>query len=471
MQITDLQGIGLYVPYEKIEPSIVTEVKYRLMDAIISIIGGALSLPKDELKSLCAILDRLPKIRPVYPLRLKTNLEMAGFLNAFLLRYADWGDTYRRKDGIFGHPSDQIAAIFALCDIPSVSGKKIIELTHLAYQFYAVLAERMPGLQEPWDYTSALSLTVPVIAATCYNSSPEHIQNALNLSAAAGAVLHQVRPGDITNLKSGASAYAIARGLWCYRISMAIQAPGSMFDGKYGWYRVIAPLEGELVSLGADAGYAPVEVKSYPCFHVGQASVECAIILHKKIRENIKQICHIVIHVNNVDASRIIRPNQAQYPLSQAEADHHIKYCVATALQYGALTPLHYSSEYLQADMTHHLIDLTEVKILTADKAATLGDYNGACILEVSLDNGTKLHMSRSRAEGAFSGLDTLKRTKQLKKVVEKKRLMLEKTIGYNLTPVARMVYELENYDGYSLLNLIQDSLRNTKKGNLIEHK
>jgi 2-methylcitrate dehydratase len=460
MQVTDLQGVGLYVPYDQLEPSTITEVKYRLLDTIVALVGGALSLPKDELKALCNTLDRVPETRPVYPSGLKTSLEMAGFLNAFLLRCADWGDTYRRKDGIFGHPSDQVAAILALCDNPSVSGRRVIELTHLAYQFYAVLGECMPGLRQPWDYTSALSLTIPIVAATCYSASPQRIQNALNLSAAGGAVLHQVRPGDITNLKSGATAYAVARGLWCYRVSDAIHAPNSMFDGKDGWYRVIAPLEGELTSLGSDATYSPVEVKTYPCFQVGQAPVECAISLHEQVMERMEQIRRIVIHVSDVDAPHIIRPNQGQYPLSQAEADHHLKYCLTTALQHGALTPLHYSAEYLQAGVTRRLIDLTEVQVLTADKAATLSDQRGACILEISLDNHTKVQESRPRAEGAFSGLDTIERVKQLQEVVEKKCRMLEAASGIDLTPVARLVYELENHDGCTLLDLIQASLQ-----------
>ena len=460
MQVTDLQGVGLYIPYDKLEPRTITEVKYRLLDTIIALIGGALSLPKDELKALCNTLDRVPETRPVYPSGLKTSLEMAGFLNAFLLRCADWGDTYRRKDGIFGHPSDQVAAILALCDNPSVSGRRVIELTHLAYQFYAVLGECMPGLRQPWDYTSALSLTIPIVAATCYSASPQRVQNALNLSAAGGAVLHQVRTGDIANLKSGATAYAVARGLWCYRVSDAIHAPNSMFDGKDGWYRVIAPLEGELTSLGSDATYSPVEVKTYPCFHVGQTPVECAISLHEQVMGRMEQIRRIVIHVSDVDAPYIIRPSQGQYPLSQAEADHHLKYCLATALQHGALTPLHYSAEYLQAGVTRRLIDLTEVQVLTADKAATLSDQSGACILEISLDNDTTMQESRPRAEGAFSGLDTVERVKQLQEVVEKKRRMLEAASGFDLTPVARVVYELEKHDGCTLLDLIQASLQ-----------
>ena len=122
----------------------------------------------------------------------------------------------------------------------------------------------MPGLKQPWDYTSALSLSIPVLAGVCLDDSPEKIQNALNPSASGGIVLHQVRTNEVTNLKSGATAYAIARGFWCLRISEAITAPGGMFEGEDGWYKAIAPLEGDLVGPGRDITYSPVEIKTFP---------------------------------------------------------------------------------------------------------------------------------------------------------------------------------------------------------------
>ena len=458
MQVTDLQGAKLYVPYEKLEKNTITEVKYRLLDSIISFIGGALSLPGNDLKALCNTLDRVSDIRPVYPTGLKTSLEMAGFLNAYILRSADWGDTYRRKDGIFGHPSDQVAAILALCDNTKVSGKKVIELTHLAYQLFALLGEYMPGLRQPWDYTSALSLNIPVLSGICFNDSPEKIQNALNLSASGGAVLHQVRTNEVTNLKSGASAYAIARGFWCHRISGAITAPGGMFEGEDGWYKTIAPLEGELIGPGRDITYTPVEVKTFPCFHVGQASVECASSLHQKLKGDIDNINQIIIHVSKVYSKRIIRTNQHRYPESQPDADHHLKYCVATSLQYGALTPLHYNSKYLQDNKTRRIIDIIEIKVLTNNELTELGRQDDACILQIFMDNGSLVQDSRTKAKGSFFGLDTEKRLIQLREIIEKKQQMLEEISGINLAPVSKLVSELENHSGCNLLDKIQES-------------
>lgn len=459
MDVKGLQGAGLFIPYDKLKPHTVNEVKYRIIDTILALIGGALWVPKGEIESLYSLIDENPNIRPVWPLGLKTSLEMAGFLNAYFIRYVDWGDTYRRhRGGVGGHPSDQVATILALCDTPGISGRKIIELTHLAYQLYSVIQEQMLWSRPDIDYTTTLSLTTPVIAATCFNETPQRVQNALNLSASGGTLLEQIRR-DVTNLKSAASAYAVARGLWCYRFSKAIQAPDSMFEGEYGWYKVVAPLEGELKSLGSEFTYDPIQVKSFPCCNAAQSAVECALNLHSKITEKIKQIQRIIIYASEVEAKIVNKPEQAKYPECHADADHHIRYCTATALQFGSLTPLHYSDKYLQDKLTRHLIDIMEVKVLTKEEAAALDNQEGACILEISLKDGDTLRESISRASGVLHGLKAAEREQRFKKVIERKREMIEKASGLDLAPISETVLALEDYDGCSLLNRIQSSL------------
>ena len=465
MQIADLIGSGLYVPYEQMSPEIILEVKYRLMDGILALSGGALSARREDCEVICSVARAESKIRPVFPSDMRTSLEMAGFLNAFFLRVADWGDTYRRENGIGWHPSDQIAAVLALCDLPGVSGCLIIELIHLAYQFYAVLQERMFAARPIWDYTTTLSLTIPVLAAVCFGAPPERIQAALNLNAACGAMLGQVRPGVITNMKSGASACAISGGLRSYLLSEAIKAPDSIFEGDLGWYKAIAPLKGGLSTLGADATYAPTEVKAFPCYHVGQAPVECAITLHDIViaAGGTDEIDRIVVHVSEIDIPYIVRSGQPQFPKNQSEADHHLLYCLAIGLRYGALTPLHYSDAYLGNPEIKRLISISNVLSKRFDKDDPKAQ-KGACRLVVTLKSGDILQESRLRAEGTFFGLSTAERLTQLGTVLDKKRCMLENSGGFDFSPVSNAVETLEKHEGRVLLDRIQGVIHNPSR-------
>jgi len=234
-----------------------------------------------------------------------------------------------------------------------------------------------------------------------------------------------------------------------------------MFEGEYGWYKVVAPLEGELKSLGSEFTYDPIQVKSFPCCNAAQSAVECALNLHSKITEKIKQIQRITIYASEVEAKIVNKPEQAKYPECHADADHHIRYCTATALQFGSLTPLHYSDKYLQDKLTRHLIDIMEVKVLTKEEAAALDNQEGACILEISLKDGDTLSESISRASGVLHGLGAVEREQRFKRVIERKREMIEKASGLDLAPISETVLALENYDGCSLLDRIQSSLNN----------
>jgi hypothetical protein len=56
MNVTDLKGAGLYVPYEQIPTYVVDEAKCRLADTILALIGGALAVPPEEMELLRGVI-------------------------------------------------------------------------------------------------------------------------------------------------------------------------------------------------------------------------------------------------------------------------------------------------------------------------------------------------------------------------------------------------------------------------------
>ena len=462
MNVTDLKGAGLHVPYDQLPSYIIYEDKCRLADIILSLIGGALAVPPKEMELLREVIHEEPGVRPVWPLAPETNMEMAGFLNGFFIRYADWGDTYRRRNGIGvgGHPSDVFAGILALCDSADVKGTRLIEVTHLAYQMWSVLNENMMYKRLDVDYTTALSLIVPVLAGVCFDAAPERIQNALNLSASSGMILEQVRPGDITNLKSGATAYSTARALWCYRFSEVLRAPASMFDGRYGWNNVAAGLDGDFTVPEDYFAYETVQTKTFPAYNCAMAPVECAISIYDKLKDPKNQISGIDLRICETDAPWIFRVGQAQYPPNMAEADHNVKYCVAVALLTGSLTPLQYSDEYLQSPDVRGLMDVFNIYQMDAEEEAELSCGNaGACKLEVRMKDGTVMRAHRLRPAGVLGGLEREERVKQLRAIVDRKRSMLEKSGGYNFESLFNTIFDLEKSSGRVLIDEIRKSL------------
>ena len=432
-------------------------VKYIFYDAMLSLIGGICSVPGEEKAQLRSLLAAEPgDSRPVWPGDMSVSLEMAGFVNGYCLRYADWGDAQRPPESRGGHPSDMCAALAALCSRPGLSGKRALEALHVGYQLWVWVQNRMMYKRPELDPTTYLSLTLPVMTALCMDYSPEMTQNVLNLSASSGTTLLQVRPHDITNLKCGATGYAIARAFWLCRMGSFLKAPGSMFEGKNGWNNVVAAPDGELEAMEDDEVYGQIQVKALPCCNVNQASTECAIRLHGALGGNTADVESVVIRVSPTDAGIALKPGKPRYPFDHPSADHHMNYCFAAALKYGALTPLHYAEEYYGDPELRRLMDITRGVVLRPEELDALGGGKGPCMVELKLRGGRVLTESAERPAGYFVGTSAAVRCAGLEKAVETKRRIIESCYGYDLSGVEETVMSFETCEARQLV----DSLR-----------
>ncbi len=461
LSVLDLKGAGFWKDYEQFTPQVDSTVKSLLMDAILSLIAGLKSLPEEELANLAPILEQEPQqCRPIYQTPVKTSLEMAGFINGYCIRFADLCDTRRQAVGRGGHPADMIAAALALCDLPGVTGKKVLEAIDLGYHMWAVLYNEMMYKSPHLDGTSALALTVPVMAALVKEKTPEQMQNALNLSAMGGAVVVEVRSSKIvTNSKSGATGYAIARAFWCDKMSEFLQATPTMFTGAKGWSKMVAPLDGAFKAYEDDAVYGQIQFKAFPCCNANQVATEAATYLHTAVADRLDQIARIHIQVCKKDSTLAIRPGSPKYPVDHPSADHHIQFCTAVGLKYGTLAPKHYDEEVLQDEEIRGLIDKMDVTILTDEEFAALGGEDGAGILSVYLEDGTKLEERLARPCGLYTGLSGAERTQRMRSTVEAKRAMIERSYNMDLSVVAGIVSGFEHYSGKELLDAIQNAL------------
>lgn len=465
MDINMLKEAGLIMPFDEMSQQTIRDLKDILMDGIVSIITGALFISKEECNKINTILLEEPALyQSAWPAKQKTGIEMAGFLNGYCLRYNDWNDTLRVR-GISGHPSDQIAALLTLCNCSDVDGKKLLELTYLAYQLWFNLYMKMMYKRQGFDSTTVLGLTVPILAAICHDESLEQIQNALNLSAM-GSVILCARPTDITNLKNGATGYAIARSLWCYRMSGVLEAPLSTFTGLKGWYNVVAALDEPLKNISDNELFSSIELRMYPCASVCQGVVECGVSLAEHLADRLEHILRIVIYKSAEDAPYAFKNGQARYPDNQFSADHHIRFCTAVALKYGTLTPRYYTDEIFCDGTIRHLIDLMEYSVFTQEKLRCMGGEDGTSMLQVFMDDGTVHTEVCKKTAGSFKGIDESERVRKLNSFMKRKLGFIETECEVDLSNVRKIVYQLEDYDAKSLLDSIV-ALVNVNEGEI----
>lgn len=457
INVKDLASDGFYKPYDSFDSNLQSTVKSLLADAMLSLITGLQSLPEKEIDGLWSLLEDEPRnCRPVFKGRAAASMEMAGFINGYCVRYADLCDTRRQTVGRGGHPADLIAALLAVCDRPEVNGKKLLEAIHTGYHMWACLQNGMMSARTDLDGTTALALVVPVTVGVLLGEDGETIQNAINLSAMGGPVAVEVRSSKVvTNCKCGATGYAVARALWCHRMSRFLQGTPTMFTGGKGWSKMVAPLTSEFKALSDDDVYGQIQFKAFPCCNANQVATESATHIHQRVADKLDHIAKIHIRVCEKDSTLAIRPGSPKYPQDHPSADHHIQFCTAVGLKYGTLAPKHYEEKHLQDEEVHHLIDLTEVAVLPEEERIRIGGENGAGELTVTMDDGTVYKEMLLRPCGLYIGFDSALRAEKMRESVQAKQEMIEKSYGFDLTPVLAIINDLENHSGQELLDTV----------------
>lgn len=450
----------LQAPLKDSDEVATQELKCRLLDGILAIFGGVAATSPDELAAIQSCVVGDGQIRPVVPLRGPRSVEAAAFINGFLIRQADWGDSYVVNGSAKGHPSDQIAAVLALSDTPDVSGRKLLELVHLAYRLWASLSQAMPELPTAgWDYTTSASLSIPIIAAVRYGHDLERLNNAVRLSASGGGVLAQVRGGEVTNWKSGATGYSLARSLWIYRMSSAFEAPDSMFHGTRGWNRLVTPLHEDTLDntvIESAEIFADIEPKMHPCFHIAQSAVSCAMQLHQRINEPLDSVVRIRVMLSEKGERIANRPGRSRYPQDDGAARQNVLYCTVAALVYGKLMPLRLERHSPGYARVRRLMEVAHVERFEANDPT---DHE-ACRIDIEFEEGRTVSEVMERSAGYLRDLSATERLARLQDVVDYKRNLIETAWDCDLRVLMDVMSELERYDGAALLAAVHNTVR-----------
>lgn len=445
------------VPYDRFAEGVGDTVKSLLLDAILSMVAGYHSIPKEELEALDNIFaDEAKLVRPVLPAGAKMGLEMAGFINGYCLRFADLCDTRRQKVGRGGHTADMIAGILTLCDDSDVTGKNILTAINFGYHLWAALQENMLYKRPELDGVTGLAIVMPLLAGICRDADITRIRNAFTVSASGGPVAVEIRSGGVvTNMKCGATGYALARAMWCWRMGTFLSSTPTIFTGEKGWSRMVAPLDAPLRDPGDDEVYSHIQLKTVPCCNANQAAVECAMHLSAQVKDRLDEVEHIVIRVCKKDERLAIKPGQPQYPTDHPSADHHIRFCTALGLIYGFLSPEHYEENYLKDPVIRSLIDRMETVVIPDEEFEALGGLNGGGALVIRFKDGTECSEFLRKPAGLFAEMSCAELAPEMVRTVKEKCALIERSFGYDLSALTDTVFHLEDHSGKELLDVL----------------
>lgn len=303
--------------------------------------------------------------------QLQLNPVQAAFNNGLLIRWLDYNDTWLAAE--WGHPSDNLGGILAVCDYLSrvnlSLGKKPLTVHEIltamikAYEIQGVLALENSFNRVGLDHVILVKLATTSVITHLLGGNYDVLCNAISLAWLDGQSLRTYRHAPNTGTrKSWAAGDATSRGVYLALLALRGEMgyPSVLSAKKWGFIDVY--FDGNPLKLGRDfSSYVMENILfkiAYPAEFHGQTAVECALNLHDKVKNKLDQIEKIVIKTQE-SAVRIINKQGPLY--NAADRDHSLQYMVAIALIYGELTSDHYEDHIAKNPLIDELRDKMQV--------------------------------------------------------------------------------------------------------------
>ncbi|MDQ2963355.1 MAG: bifunctional 2-methylcitrate dehydratase/aconitate hydratase [Pseudomonadota bacterium] len=327
----------------------------------------------------------------------------AAFNIGAMIRWLDFNDTWLAAE--WGHPSDNLGGILATADWLSrnaiAAGRKPLPMRDVltamikAHEIQGVIALENSFNRVGLDHVVLVKVASTAVVAQLLGLTREEIIDAVSLAWVDGQSLRTYRHAPNTgSRKSWAAGDATARAV---RLALMVAKgemgyPSVLTARTWGFYDVL--FKGKPFAFQRPYGSYVMENVlfkiSFPAEFHAQTAVECAMILHPKVRDRIDAIRSITIRTHE-SALRII---DKKGPLANpADRDHCIQYMVAVPLIFGRLT----AADYEDAVAADPRIDALRAKMVCVEDRGFSKDYldpdkrSIANAITVEFDDGTKL--------------------------------------------------------------------------------
>lgn len=334
------------------------------------------------------------------------------------IRWLDYNDTWLAAE--WGHPSDNLGAILALCDFISqqrvakgkapLTMKTVLEAMIKAHEIQGVLALENSFNRVGLDHVVLVKVASTAVATWLLGGSREQLLAAISHAWVDGQALRTYRHApNAGSRKSWAAGDATSRGVrladMVLRGEMGV--PGALSAEQWGFYQVsfnktnkdqkVKPREQWRFQF--PQGYNAYVMEnilfklSFPAEFHAQTACEAALKLHAKVKDRIADIDKIVLTTHESAIRIISKQGNLANP---ADRDHCLQYMVAVPLLFGELNADHYEDAFHQA---HPEIDELRAKMEVVEAPSYSKDYldrdkrSIANAIQVYFNDGSKTDM------------------------------------------------------------------------------
>jgi 2-methylcitrate dehydratase len=163
--------------------------------------------------------------------------------------------------------------------------------------------------------------------------------------------------------------------------------PANVFEGRYGFFKVMGRKEVAPVQLGEPFGIRRAFTKRFPLGQFAQTVAQAAAEA-KPFFDGAEDIQEVNINVSH-SAIKIMADGPDKWrPQTHETADHSIPYAAGLVLMYGKIEPEYYEDPYLHDTRLLELIG--RIKCLPSEEADRSEQEFNLCELELVLKSGAR---------------------------------------------------------------------------------
>jgi len=305
----------------------------------------------------------------------------AAFNIGAMIRWLDFNDTWLAAE--WGHPSDNLGGILATADwlsrVALAAGRQgpvmrdVLTAMIKAHEIQGVIALENSFNRVGLDHVVLVKVASTAVVADMLGLTRDEVIDAVSLAWVDGQSLRTYRHAPNTgSRKSWAAGDATSRAV---RLALMVAKgemgyPSVLTAKTWGFYDVL--FKGKPFAFQRPYGSYVMEHVlfkiSFPAEFHAQTAVECAMALHREVKDRLHEIRRITIRTHE-SAIRIIDKTG---PLNNpADRDHCIQYMVAVPLIFGRLT----AADYEDAVAVDPRIDALRGKMTCVEDPAFSRDY------------------------------------------------------------------------------------------------
>src|SRR2546429_9169791 len=204
--------------FEDLSKEVVNEVKRRVIDSLGCALGAWNEEPCIIARNVASDFSAKHG-STIIGTNHKAPPDWGAFANGCCIRYFDYNDTYLSKEP--AHPSDNLAAVFAVAESVGASGKEAIVAAAIAYEVQCRLCDAASIRARGWDHPTYGAFSTALASARLMKLDVEKTRHAVNIAGVACAALRQARVGELSHWKGVAFANAARHGVYAAFLALA----------------------------------------------------------------------------------------------------------------------------------------------------------------------------------------------------------------------------------------------------------